>query len=145
MDKVMPLPIEAMQNCRDDVTRTLAQLVENTNKAGDSFLYVQVPGSTGKPPRYIKSMGLTQFSRVLTTIQQLLIEKGQNDTQLKQVAEAVTNLQQQAQELSAEGARLSRWDFLEMALFGREKTIERIKARRIKEQRPYVDLDGLAG
>lgn len=141
--KHMPLPLEAMNNCRDDVTRTLQSLLENVNKAGDSFLYVQVPAQDRKPPRYIKAMGLQQFSRVLTTIQQLLIEKQQNDEQLRSVAVAVNNLQTSAQRLSEEGDRLNRWDFLQMALFGKAKVIERIKARRIKEGQPYVDLDGL--
>jgi len=140
--KAMPLPAEAIHNARDDIFRALQAMLDHTDKTGDSFLYVMVR-SPDRPPRYMKVLGLQQFTRVTTAIAQLIREKNANDEQLRNVAQAVANLEENARRLAEEGDKLTRWDFLKMAVFGKQPVIDSIKAKRVKAGQPYVDLDGL--
>lgn len=140
--KHMPLPLEAMVNCREDLIRAVQTLASSVDKNGDAFLYARTQAEFKKPPRYSPVLGLTQLSRALTTVQQLIIEKNNNDEQLRAVAGAVAALEENARRLAEQAEKLTRWDFLMMAILGRKPVIDRIKARRIKAGEPYVDLDG---
>jgi hypothetical protein len=73
----------------------------------------------------------------------LLLRKREavNQQRLKAMMATVYDLSVRSAELAAEGQRLTRWDFLKMAIFGREPVIEAIKRRRIRENKPHVDMN----
>lgn len=136
-------PDEAVENSVSEFVAMTMKVTEDANKRGDSFLYSLVAHSgTGRaPPRFLKVYGLNQLQRTAAVMLLLRKRDRVNKAQLHAVSQTVAQLAQRAQELHDEGNRLTRWDFFKMAIFGREPVVEAIQRRRIKENRPHVDMN----
>lgn len=138
-------PAEAVENSVSEFVHMVLKVTEDANagKRGDSFLYSLVAhsGPGRAPPRFLKVFGLNQLQRVAAVMLLLRKREAVNQQQLKAVMATVHDLGQRATELAEEGQRLTRWDFLKMAIFGREPVIEAIKRRRIRENKPHVDMN----
>lgn len=141
-------PEEAIENSVSEFVTVVMRVTEaavRTTAEDDAFLYQSIAPSVGakrQSPRYIKAIGLNQLQRVAAVMLLLRQRIASQAGELNTIRSAIMDLQTRAEMLADEGNKLTRWDFLLMAVFGKAFVIDRIRAKRENAGKPYLNLDG---
>lgn len=138
-------PDEAVEYAVSDMVKLAMQVTEssvklaNNDSIGDIFLYTMTIGPRGRK-QYTPVLGLNQTQRAAAVMLLLRKRWRTQAMELDHVSSAVAALANRAAELEAEASKLTRWDLFLMAIFGKEIVTERIRRRRVAENKPAIEL-----
>lgn len=132
-------PDETVEIACSELAMLAMQTTESSQKEADNFIYSKTRGPRNAP-KYTPVFGLNQLQRAAAVM--LLLRKRWKTlaTELEQVRSAVHGLATRAAELEAEADQLTRWDFLLMALFGKQYVVEKVRRKRVAANQAAIEL-----
>jgi len=132
-------PDEAVEIACSELATLAMQVTESSQLEADNFIFSKARNAKGRVV-YTPVFGLNQLQRAAAVMLLLRKRVKTQYTELSQIQSAVAGLATRAAQLEEEASKLTRWDLLLMALFGKEIVTERIRRQRVREKKPAIEL-----